>query len=156
MRLEHASPASTNAIAQASAFFSSRTLPGHACARRAANAASETRRSGRPRSASKPVDELRQVVEALPQRRHRDDRDREAEEEVLAKAPGGDVGPQVAVRRRDDAHVDAAVDPAADAPDLAALERAKEARLQVERELGNLVEKERARRGRARRRPRAP
>ena len=60
----------------------------------------------------------------------------------------------------DDAHVDPAIDLAADAPDLAALERAQEPRLQVERQLADLVEEQRAAVGalegarRGRRRPR--
>ena len=51
--------------------------------------------------------EERDVLAALAQRRHADGEDLEAVVEVLAEAPLGDLLLEVAVRRRDDAHVDA-------------------------------------------------
>ena len=57
-------------------------------------------------------------------RRHLNHRDREAEKEILAKPAGRDLGAQIAVRRPDHTDVDPPIDAAADAADLAALERA--------------------------------
>ena len=66
--------------------------------------------------------------------------DGEAEVEVLAEAALVDLALEVAVRRRDDADVHATRLRLADAADLARLERAKELRLELERELADLVE----------------
>src|SRR5262249_47406338 len=88
--------------------------------------------------------EERQIVGALAQRRHGHDRCGEAEIEVLAELACGDLRAQIAIRRGDDAYVDAALLRTADAADAPALERAEEARLQIERELADFVEEERA------------
>ena len=50
--------------------------------------------------------QFRDVLGALAQGRHRDRKDVQAIEQVLAEAAVGHVGDQVAVGRRDDAHVD--------------------------------------------------
>ena len=89
------------------------------------------------------MNELRQVVEPLAQGRHRDDRHGEAEEEILAKLSGRDVGPEVPVRRRDDADIDSTLHLAANPAHLSALEGAQKAWLQVDGELSDLVEEER-------------
>src|SRR5690606_35626463 len=60
--------------------------------------------------------------------------------EVLAETPGLDLLGEVAVGRRDHAHVDLDRLVRADAPDLALLERAQELRLQIEAQLAELVE----------------
>jgi hypothetical protein len=89
-------------------------------------------------------DDERQVVEALAQRRevHRDHR--EAVVQVRAKAPGVDLAAQVAVRGRDHPHVDLLALAPAHAPHLALAQRAQELGLQLQRQLAELVEKERA------------
>ena len=48
------------------------------------------------------------------------------------------------MRRRDDAHVDLAIAGGAERLDLLALERAQKTRLQLERQLADLVEEQRA------------
>ncbi len=84
----------------------------------------------------------------LAERRHAHADDGEAVVEVVAEAALVDLALEVAVRRRDDAHVDALRCDVADAPDLALLERAQELRLELERELADLVEEDRAAVGR--------
>ena len=64
--------------------------------------------------------------------------------EVGAEAARGDLGVQVAVRRGDDAHVDAQAARAADALELALLQHAQQLRLRLERQLADLVEEQRA------------
>jgi hypothetical protein len=49
--------------------------------------------------------EQRDVLDALAQGRHRHRHHVQAIEEILAEAPGGHLGPQVAVGGRHDAHV---------------------------------------------------
>ena len=68
----------------------------------------------------------------------------DAVEEVLAEAARLHVGGEVAVRRGDDAHVDLDVLRVAEAPDVLLLQHAQELHLQVERQLADLVEEERA------------
>ena len=74
--------------------------------------------------------EQRQVAGAFAQRREEHADDVETVIEVLAQAPLGDRFLRVAVRRRDDAHVDVARLARADRPELARLERAEEERLE--------------------------
>ena len=52
--------------------------------------------------------EQRDVLAALAQRRQQDGKRRQAVVEILAKALPRDLGTEVAVRRRDDAHIDGA------------------------------------------------
>ena len=72
-------------------------------------------------------DEARDVVLALAQRRHVARHDVQPVEEILAEAPGGDLGFEVLVGRRDDAHVDLDRLLAADALELALLQHAQAA-----------------------------
>ena len=142
--------------AQASAFLSSRTLPGQGCARSSVERRVGRRaRSGRPRSARGCATSTGRSSSRSRSGGTRTTATREAEVEVLAEAAGRDLGAQVAVGRGDDAHVDLPIDLAADAAHRAALEHAQEARLQVERQLADLVEEERAAVRAARTRPRA-
>ena len=66
---------------------------------------------------------------ALAERRHLDRDAVEAEVEILAEGAFGDHRAKIAVRRRDEAHVDLARLRGVDANDLAALEHAEELRL---------------------------
>ena len=66
----------------------------------------------------------RDVGGAVAQRRHRDREDVQAIEQVFAKAPGFDVGDQVAIGGGDDADVDLDGFARADRLDLALLDRA--------------------------------
>ena len=68
--------------------------------------------------------------------------------EVLAEAPGADLVLEDAVGRGDDADVDLLGLAVADAEDDALLQRAQQLHLQVERQLADLVEEERAAVGR--------
>ena len=65
-------------------------------------------------------------------------------EEILAEAPGGDVGAQFAVGGGDHPDVDPQAPVAADPFDLAFLEHAQELGLHVRRHVADLVEEERA------------
>src|SRR2546421_6187897 len=68
----------------------------------------------------------------------------EAEEEVLAEAPGGDLLLQVRVRRREQSHVRAPRLRRADALELSGLKDAQEFRLEVDGHVRYLVEEERS------------
>ena len=69
--------------------------------------------------------------------------DVEPVEEVLAEAAGLHLGGEVAVGRRDEAHVDG-LGPPADLLHLARLQRAQDLGLDGQRQLANLVDEERA------------
>ena len=70
--------------------------------------------------------------------------DVEAVVEILAEAAGADLLLEVAVGRGDDADVDLLGLAVADAEDDALLQRAEELHLEVQRQLADLVEEERA------------
>ena len=70
------------------------------------------------------LDEERDIVGALAQRRNRERHDRQAIEEVEPKPATIDLGAQVAMRRRDDTNVDRKVAPTTEPAHLAALEHA--------------------------------
>src|SRR5690606_19330686 len=86
--------------------------------------------------------ELRQILEALAQGREPHREDREAIPEVLAERALRDHAVQVAMGRRDDAHVDVDRARAADARERALLQDAQEPDLCRERQLADLVEQE--------------
>ena len=88
--------------------------------------------------------EARNVLAVLAQRGHADLDDAQPVEEVLAEAPGADLGGQVLMRRRDDAHVDGHLRAPADALDLALLQDPQELGLDGERRVADLVEEDRA------------
>ena len=98
---------------------SSRTLPGHADRDRPATNSGAQKRarlaSLAPEAAQQLADQQRDVLGALAQRRHHDAHHRQAEVEVGAEAALVHLGAQVAVGRRDHAHVDRPVDAGADA-----------------------------------------
>src|SRR5262249_32641634 len=76
------------------------------------------------------------------QRRNAHGDHRESEVEVAAEASAIHLALEIAVRRRDDAHVHLARMRLADATDLTLLERAKELRLHGERQLADLGEED--------------
>src|SRR5213079_3657527 len=90
------------------------------------------------------LDQLGDVRPPLAERRYGDADDVQAEEEVLAEAPGAHRRLEVLVGGGDDAHVGADRLPAADARELALLEDAQELRLERERHVGDLVQEQRA------------
>jgi hypothetical protein len=88
------------------------------------------------------VHEDRNVLAALAQRRHAERHHVETVEEILAEAPRLHHRGEVPVRGGDDADVDRHRPIAADALDLARLEDAQQRRLEIERQLADLVEEE--------------
>ena len=90
------------------------------------------------------LDQQRQVVEPLGKRGQLDAHCVEAVHQVAAEAAGLNLDRQIAVGRGDQAEVDAQDLLAPEAPQLAGLEHAQELGLQVERELPDLVEEQRA------------
>ena len=88
--------------------------------------------------------ECRDVGRPLAQGGHGEGHDIEAEVKVLAEAPGGDLGDEVAVGGGDDAHIDLHRGRAAEPVDLALLQCAEQLRLQADVHLADLVEQERA------------
>ena len=86
--------------------------------------------------------EQRNVVAPLAQRRHAQPHDVQAVEEIFAEAPGSHVVFEIAVRRRDDSHVDRLHGRAADHRHRAFLHEAQQLRLHFERQLADLVEED--------------
>ena len=86
----------------------------------------------------------RNVFAAIAQRRQADLDGVQAEEQILAEAALGDFGVEVGIGRGEDADVHAARLRGADALELAGLERAQQLGLQVLRDVGDLVEEQRA------------
>jgi hypothetical protein len=83
------------------------------------------------------------VVAAIAQGRQEERHDPDAVEEVAPEAAGGDLGAQRAVGGGDDAHVDGPRVASAHRGDGAPLDGAQELGLQLERQLGDLVEEQR-------------
>ena len=90
------------------------------------------------------LDQRRDVLGALPQRRHREREDDDAVVEILAERALAHQCVEVAVGGRDDAHVDGDRAIAADPLDLALLEHAQQLGLHGGRHVADLVEEERA------------
>ena len=86
----------------------------------------------------------RHVLAPLPERGSPDREDVEPVVEVGPEPPAADLGRQVPVRRRHDAHVDAANTAVADAPQLAFLKYPQEAALHGGARVADLVEEERS------------
>ncbi len=97
-----------------------------------------------PSRAEELRDEHRNVLLALAQGRQHHLQHREAMVEIFAEALLRHLLAQLAVRRGDDAHVDLAIAAGAERLDLLAIDRAQKARLQVERQLADLVDEQRA------------
>src|SRR5690606_12841385 len=90
------------------------------------------------------VRELHDVVAALAQRGHVDRKNAEPIVEVLAESPRGDLLLEVSVRCRDDPHVDRMRAIVAHALVLVLLEHTQQLALQIQRDLPDLVEEDRA------------
>ena len=88
------------------------------------------------------IDQRRDLLPPLAQRRHPQADDVEAVEEVLAEAPFGDERLEVGVGGGDDADVDLDRLRLAEPVDLVRLEEAEELGLQVGADFGDLVEEE--------------
>src|SRR5205814_5404514 len=86
--------------------------------------------------------QIADVLDTSSQRRHDESDLRQPKIEVLAKAVGLHLQPQVAVARGDDANIDRDDVLAADARELALLEHAQHLGLEYERELADLVDEE--------------
>ena len=79
-----------------------------------------------------------------PQRRNADPADhREPVVQILAERLLGDLGPQIAVGRRDNTHIDLLVGVRANLANRALVEHAEQRRLEIERHLANLIEENR-------------
>src|SRR5690606_26495157 len=88
--------------------------------------------------------EQRNILRAIAQR-HRANREHaEPEEQIFAETALPDLVLQIAIRRRDDPHVDVPRLLLADALERAFLEHAQQLALELERDLADLVEKQRA------------
>src|SRR5687768_16738358 len=87
-------------------------------------------------------DEWLDVALPLPQRRNANRGACEAEIKVFAEGAAGDLRPQVAMSRRDEAHVDGARTDAANARDFPRLEHAQKLRLRGGGELADLVQED--------------
>ena len=137
-------------------FLSSRTLPGHECVRATRKRAGAKCLHG-PVLAIEPLEkEPRQqfdVVRTLAQRRQPDDEHGEPVVEILAEPPVANDRLRRVIRSRHDPDVDGDFLAAADAHHAAGFEHAQQLRLQVERHLGDLVEKQGAARRHARNSP---
>src|SRR6185503_16228619 len=88
--------------------------------------------------------DLNDVVTALAQRRHLDRENAEPVEQVLTESPFGDGLLEIAVRRRDHAHVDGMRAIVSDALVLALLQHSQQLALQIERNFPYFVEENRA------------
>ena len=84
------------------------------------------------------------LLAPIAQRRHVDPDHAQAVEEILAELAVGHALLEVGVGRRDDADVDALRARVADRQDLALLEKPQQFRLDVERQVADFVEEERA------------
>ena len=90
------------------------------------------------------VDQRRDLVAALAQRPERQADDVEAIEQILAESAVPDQAFEIGIGRGDDADVDGEGRRLAERTDFAGLEEAEQLWLQVEAELADFVEKERA------------
>ena len=142
------SPASLRMHARSMTLRSSRTFPGHAacCSRRsAAGLMPVIGPLEAPRAVLREVRaQIRDVLPPLAQRGHVDFDDAQSIEQVGAKPARRRFGPEVAVGRGNDVHIDLPRLERADALHLAIFHRPQELGLQRERQLAGLVEEERA------------
>ncbi len=90
------------------------------------------------------LDQLVDVLQPLAQRRHADLDDVDAVEQVLAELALGDQRRQVLVGGRQDAHVDREFPGLADRPHALFLDDAQQLDLHVQRQVGDLVQEQRA------------
>ena len=90
------------------------------------------------------IQQLRDVLAPLAQRRHVDADHVQPVQQVLAELALAHALVEILVSRRDHAHVDAHRDLSADAIELALREHAQQPRLQLRRHVADLVEEQRA------------
>ena len=83
-----------------------------------------------------------QVLETIAQRRQLDDRRRQPEVEILPELLRRHQRAQVAIGRRDDTHVDPPLTGAANPAHRVIIQHAQQARLQLQRQLANLVQEQ--------------
>ena len=91
----------------------------------------------------KVIDEERNVLDPIAERRHAERHYREPIKQIFSKTAGVHLSFELPIRRRDHADVDAPGVVFAHPPDLALRERAEELRLHLERQLADLVEEHR-------------
>ena len=96
------------------------------------------------RTAHEFVDQRRDILAAIAQRRHRDDERAETEVQIFAERARCDRGSKIAVGRGHDARVDLDRAFGANPADLALLQRSQELRLHGRRNFADFVEEERA------------
>ena len=129
-------------------FSSSRTLPGQSYDDERVNDRRRNRVDALAQDPAVPIDEVpdeqRDVFTPVAERRHRDRKDVEPVEQVAAEPALPGFLEQIAIGRGDDADVDVDRPRTAEALDLAVLQHAQELRLELERQLADLVEEERA------------
>src|SRR5262249_33814704 len=90
------------------------------------------------------LDQLRDVLRSVAQRRHPDGEDVEAIEEIWPERARRAAGRELAIRRGDDSHVDPHRLGSPDAFELRLLEDAEESGLRSGGELAHLIEEQRA------------
>src|SRR4029453_7978466 len=83
------------------------------------------------------------VAGAVAERRHRDRKDRQAEEQILPEASPGNPGAESAIRRRDETHVHLYGGRPTDALESPFLQRAQDLGLKRQRQITDFVEEER-------------
>ena len=139
---------SLTATSRSIRFSSSRMLPGHQYVARIFSAESDSPLTGLRNLLAVALEEqprqLRQILEAIAQRRHPDRNDVDPVVEILAEAAFLHRALEIDVGRRDQAEVGLDRFRAADPFDLAFLDRAQQLRLQVEPQIADLVEEQRA------------
>src|SRR5262249_10606708 len=91
------------------------------------------------RGAEEGLREIGDLGFALAERRDRERESADAKIEIRAEASAANLGREIAIGRREDAHVDDLSFSPADAHHAPILEHAKELRLHVERQLADLV-----------------
>ena len=101
------------------------------------------------------LDQHRQILEPLAQRRHLHGEHVQAVEQILAEASGADGGVEVAMRRRDDAHVAANRAIAADALEASLLQHPQQLHLHLQRHVADFIEEQACRLRRTRSGPAA-
>ena len=139
---------SSRIIARSMVFFSSRTLPGQVCDRSSLRVSSVIPRTDLRESnvvaVDKEIHQRKDVFLAIAQRRDEDGDDGEAVVKILAELVFAHRFFQIAIGRRDHAHVDLHVAHAAHAPDDLVFQHAQQLGLQQGREFADFVEEERA------------
>ena len=88
--------------------------------------------------------QVRDFLAPLAQRRHVHADDAQPVKQILAELALADAALEIGVRRRDDADVDALRPGVADRQDLALLEKPEQLRLDVERQIADFVQEQRA------------